>query len=94
MAFKMKGSTFYGSGNQSPLPQKKATLSSVSDSLVNLPNPAHDKNYANYLKRNKAISDSTSASNTKVFEKRANQIQQNVSPKEFNKQAKELNKKK
>ena len=89
--FKMKGHSLPGPNQRkSPAKQKQATLKSVSDSLQNLPNPAADKAYQEYLERNKEISDSTSAAQQKVFEKRAKDIQQNVSPKEFEKQVKEV----
>ena len=89
--FKMKGHSLPGPNQRkSPAKQKQATLTSVSDSLQNLPNPAADKAYQEYLERNKEISDSTNTAQQKVFEKRAKDIQQNVSPKEFEKQVKEV----
>ena len=92
--FKMKGHSLPGPNQRkSPAKQKQATLTSVSDSLQNLPNPAADKAYQKYLKRTKEISDSTSTANQEQLMKRAKQIQQNVSPKEFDKQIKDLNKK-
>jgi|10_taG_2_1085330.scaffolds.fasta_scaffold453874_1 hypothetical protein len=87
--FKMAG--FPTISGTSPAKQK-ATISSVADSLQNLPNPAAEKAYQKYLKETKAVSDSTSAANQKVLQERAKQIQQNVSPKEFEKQVKDFKK--
>ena len=84
----MKGSPFYrnfGIGS----PNKQATISSVSDSLQNKPNPAIEK----LIKELEETQDSTNTANQAELERRAKQIQQNVSPKEFNKQIEEHNKK-
>jgi hypothetical protein len=82
----------------------KQTISSVSDSLQNLPNPSAEKLKKEYEKALKKLqkeaqekldanTDSTNQSNSDVLNKRANQIQQNVSPKEFDKQVEDFNKK-
>jgi hypothetical protein len=93
----------YMEENKKKSPNKQ-TISSVSDSLQNLPNPAAEKlrkEYEEALKKLQkeaqekldANTDSTNQSNSDVLNKRADQIQQNVSPKEFNKQVKDFNKK-
>ena len=88
MAFKMKGNPMqrnFGIGK--PAPNKQATISSVSDSLQNKPNPAMEK----LIKELEETRDSTNTANQAELERRAKQIQQNVSPKEFNKQIEEYN---
>tara|TARA_R110002050_G_scaffold74353_1_gene159560 strand:+ start:28 stop:618 length:591 start_codon:yes stop_codon:yes gene_type:complete len=90
MAFKMKGSPMYRNfGIGKPSPNKQATISSVSDSLQNKPNPAIEK----LIKELEETQDSTNNANQAELERRAKQIQQNVSPKEFNKQIEEHNEK-
>ena len=90
MAFKMKGSPMYRNfGIGKPSPNKQATISSVSDSLQNKPNPAIEK----LMKELEETQDSTNNANSAELQRRANQIQQNVSPKEFNKQIEEHNEK-
>ena len=74
-------------------PTKQATISTVADSLTSLKNPAMEKLIAEFEEKSKAIQDSTHKANQQVLENRAEQIQQNVSPKEFNKQIEEFNKK-
>ena len=71
-------------------PTKQATISTVADSLTNLKNPALEKLIAEFEEKSKAIQDSTHKANQEVLEKRAEQIQQNVSPKEFKKQIEEF----
>ena len=87
----MKGSPMYRNfGIGSP---NKQTISSVSDSLQNLPNPAEDKAYQDYLEKNKEIMDSTNTANQKELQRRANQIQKKVTGDEYDKQIKEFNEK-
>lgn len=86
----MKGSPMYRNfGIGKPSPNKQATISSVSDSLQNKPNPAIEK----LIKELEETQDSTNNANQAELERRAKQIQQNVSPKEFNKQIEEHNEK-
>jgi len=86
----MKGSPMYRNfGIGKPSPNKQATISSVSDSLQNKPNPAIEK----LIKELEETQDSTNNANSAELQRRANQIQQNVSPKEFNKQVEEHNEK-
>jgi len=89
MAFKMKGNPMYRNFGIGKSPAKQATISSVSDSLQNKPNPAIEK----LIKELEETQDSTNTANQAELERRAKQIQQNVTPKEFNKQIKEHNEK-
>ena len=103
MAFKMKGHSLPGP-HQRKSPAKQATLSTVSDSLQNLPNPAAEKLRKEYEAAQKKLredaqknmdanTDSTNTANQAELEKRAEQIQQTVSPNEFNEQIEDLNEK-
>ena len=86
----MKGSPMYRNfGIGKPSPNKQATISSVSDSLQNKPNPAIEK----LIKELEETQDSTNNANSAELQRRADQIQQNVSPKNFNKQVEEYNEK-
>jgi hypothetical protein len=104
--FKMKGRPIIQGTNshKSALKQKQATISSVSDSLQNLPNPAAEKLRKEYEEEQKRLheeaqkkldanTDSTNAANQAELEKRAKEIQQNVSPKDFDKQVEDFSEK-
>ena len=85
----MKGNPMYRNFGIGKSPAKQATISSVSDSLQNKPNPAIEK----LIKELEETQDSTNTANQAELERRAKQIQQNVSPREFNKQIEEYNEK-